>query len=404
MQRKCINKKSKRQENLSQKTTMKMKKNIMICCAALAMYACNKGPQFTVEGSISGAADSLLYIEANTLEGIVRLDSTKLTAEGRFCFSAPAPENPEFYSLRIGNKHIHFSIDSTETLTFTAEYPSMTTDYTVEGSDNAAKIKEIYVMQQQLQRQIIAIEQNKSMYPGDKTDSIKSLIEGYKEKMKNNYIFEAPAKAYAYYAVCQSITDLLGTFMLFDPFTNRDDVKCYATVATAWDGLYPDAPRTEQICNAAIKGMGNTAQPTQKVIELDESKIVETGIIDVRLPDINDNLKSIKDLKGKVVMLDFTLYGAKESAQRTRLMRDLYEKYKNQGFEIYQVSLDEDIHFWKFSVENLPWVCVHETDGRAVQSYGVTRLPTFFIINRENEVVIRSELVKNLEEEIKKLI
>ncbi len=381
-----------------------MKKAIIICSAAFAMYACNKGPQFVVEGNISGAKDSLLYIEANTLEGVIRLDSTKLTEDGAFRFSSPSPSNPEFYSLRIGKKHIHFSIDSTETLNFTAAYPTMTTEYNVTGSDNALKIKDIHILQQKLQNRIIEIEQDKSMYPGDKTDSIKYLIDTYKEKMKSDYIFKDPTKAYAYYAVCQSITDLAGTFMLFDPFTNRDDVKCYAAVATAWDGIYPEAARTEQICNAAIKGMGNTAKPTQKVIELDESKIVETGIIDINLPDINDNLRSIKDLKGKVVLLDFTLYGAKESAQRTRLMRDLYEKYKGYGFEIYQVSLDEDIHFWKFSVENLPWVCVHETDGRAVRSYGVSQLPTFFIISRNNEVVKRSEFIENIEDEIKSLI
>ncbi|MBO5025739.1 MAG: AhpC/TSA family protein [Bacteroidaceae bacterium] len=381
-----------------------MKKAIVICSAALAICGCDKGPQFTVEGNISGAKDSLLYMEANTLEGVVRLDSVKLTEDGAFRFSAQAPSSPEFYSLRIGKKHIHFSIDSTETLNFTAAYPTMTTEYDVKGSDNALKIKEIYVLQQNLQNQIIAVEKNQSMYPGDKMDSIKYLVNTYKEKMKNDYIFKEPARAYAYYAVCQSITDLAGTFMLFDPFTNRDDVKCYAAVATAWDGQYPDAARTEQICNAAIKGMGNTSRPTQKVIELDESKVEETGIIDITLPDINDNLKSIKDLKGKVVLLDFTLYSAKESAPRTRLMRDLYEKYKNQGFEIYQVSLDEDIHFWKFSVENLPWVCVHETDGRAVRSYGVAQLPTFFIINRNNEVVKRSEFIDNIEDEIKNLL
>ncbi|MCM1311452.1 MAG: redoxin domain-containing protein [Bacteroides sp.] len=381
-----------------------MKKAIAIISAALAVCACDKGPQFIVEGNISDAKDSLLYMEAQTLEGVVRLDSTKLKEEGTFKFSVPAPSNPEFYSLRIGRKHIHFSIDSTETLKITAQYPTMTTNYKVEGSDNAQKIKEIHVLQQDLQSKIIAIEQNKSMYPGDKTDSIKYLVDAYKTKMKNDYIFKDPSKTYAYYAVCQSITDLAGTFMLFDPFTNRDDVKCYAAVATAWDGQYPNAARTEQICNAAIKGMGNTAQPTQKVIELDESKIVETGIIDVNLPDINNKMKSIKDLKGKVVLLDFTLYGAKESAQRTRLMRDLYEKYKSQGLEIYQVSLDEDIHFWKFSVENLPWICVHETDGRTVRSYGVSQLPTFFIINRNNEVVKRSDFVENIEEEIKSLI
>ena len=102
-------------------------------------------------------------------------------------------------------------------------------------------------------------------------------------------------------------------------------------------------------------------------------------------------------------MHDFTLYGAKESAERTRILRDIYNKYHDQGFEIYQISLDDDIHFWKSSVEYLPWICVHETNGTATRTYGVSDLPTYFIIDRNNEIVGRSGLMEGtLEEQIKK--
>lgn len=372
----------------------------------MVFAACDSTPKFHVEGTIEEAADSMLYLEAATLNGIKAIDSVKLGASGSFTFKGDAPTGaPDFYILRCGNHRINFSVDSTETITFSTKLPRMSEEYTVEGSENSAKIKEISLMQIDLQRRIIALEKNESMYPGDITDSIKSLLASYKERIKNDYIYKAPASAYAYYAVCQSITDLYGPFLLFDPLNDRSDVKTYATVATAWDGTYPESPRTEQICNAAIKGMEQTAAPREHVIELDESKVTETGIINVSLPDANSKIRSITDLKGKVVLMDFTLYGAKESAQRTRLMRTLYDKYKDQGFEIYQISLDDDIHFWKSSVVHLPWVCVHETDGQATNSYGINTLPTFFLINRDNEVVLRSEMMQgDLETEIRKLL
>ena len=105
-----------------------------------------------------------------------------------------------------------------------------------------------------------------------------------------------------------------------------------------------------------------------------------------------------------MVLLDFTVYGAKESPQRTRIMRELYNKFKAQGFEIYQISLDDDLHFWKESVESLPWICVHETDGTATQTYAVNTLPTFFLVNRDNEIVKRNDVIKDLESEIKALL
>ena len=157
--------------------------------------------------------------------------------------------------------------------------------------------------------------------------------------------------------------------------------------------------------NMAIKGISNTTPPTQRVIEIADSLVQEASLIDVKLPDISGNIRTLTELKGQVVMLDFTLYGAQESPERTRHMRELYNKYHARGLEIYQVSLDNDSHFWKLSCEKLPWICVHETNGTATQLYGVATLPTYFLINRDNEVVIRSEMVKtSLEAELEKLL
>ena len=377
-----------------------------IATGAMMLAACEKAPQFHVEGTIEGAKDSMLYFTHSTLDGAQRLDSAKLKEDGRFSFNADRPSGcPEFYMLNIGKHIIHFAVDSTESITVKAQLPTMGKDYTIEGNESSKKIKEISIMQQDVQARIVAIERNEDMLPGDQVDSIESVLSSHKERMKMEYIFSDPSSAAAYYAVCQSITDLGGTFMLFNPVSDRSDVKCYATVATAWDGAYPDAPRTQQLCNMAIKGMDNTAMPQQTVIDVDEDKITETGIIDISLPDINSKTRSITELKGKVVLIDFTVYSATESVERVRTLRSLYDKYNSQGFEIYQISLDEDIHFWKFSCEKLPWVCVHETDGTTTGIYNVTALPTFFLVNRDNEIVMRSDFMEGtLEENILKLL
>ena len=370
------------------------------------LVACDKAPKFQVEGTIEGAKDSMLYFSQSTLDGVQKLDSVKLKEDGSFSFKATAPtESPEFYTLQIGRHVINFSVDSTETMTITAKLATMEKDYTIEGNESSKRIREISKMQQEMQTRLIAFEKNVDMLPGDQRDSIESIVNTYKERMKNEFIFTDPESAAAYYAVCQSITDLGGSFMLFNPLTDRDDVRCYAMVANAWDNAYHDAPRTQQLCNMAIKGMDNTAAPQQKVLDVDESKVTEIGIIDINLPDINGKLRSIKELKGKVALIDFTIYGAKESSERTRLLRSLYEQYHAQGFEIYQISLDEDIHFWKFSCENLPWVCVHETDGTTSSIYNITDLPTFFLVNRDNEIVVRSDFMEGtLEDNLLKLL
>ena len=96
-----------------------MKKIIPILLTLILAISCDNTPKFHVEGTVEGATDSMLYLEAQTLEGIQPLDSVKLTASGSFTFAKQKKvENPEFYTLRISNRRINFSVDSTETITF----------------------------------------------------------------------------------------------------------------------------------------------------------------------------------------------------------------------------------------------------------------------------------------------
>ena len=54
-----------------------MKKITFVALAALTITACSSGPEFEVNGDVSGADGKMLYLEASGLEGIVPLDSVK---------------------------------------------------------------------------------------------------------------------------------------------------------------------------------------------------------------------------------------------------------------------------------------------------------------------------------------
>jgi alkyl hydroperoxide reductase subunit AhpC len=112
-------------------------------------------------------------------------------------------------------------------------------------------------------------------------------------------------------------------------------------------------------------------------------------------------------LKGQVVLLDFHIFALEDSPARIIRMRELYNKYHAQGLEIYQISLDSDEHFWKQQTAALPWISVRDRDGIKSQRlimYNVQAVPDFFIIDRGNNLVKRAAQIKDLEEEIKKLL
>lgn len=368
----------------------------------VGMSACDNGSKFKVQGEISDGKDKVLYLEASGLDGIVTLDSVKLGSSGSFSFAQKRPESPEFYRLRLDNKIINFSVDSTETVSVKAPAGDFATNYTIEGSENNIKIKELALLQADLQKQVDKLARSR-IPAGIVQDSLLSMVNNYKDKVKREYIFAAPNMPYAYFALFQS----LNGYMIFDPLSNKDDVKCFAAVATSLNNTYPHADRSRNLYNMVIKGMKNTRAPRQQTVEIPEDRIQETSIIDIRLKDLKGSTRSLTELKGKVVLIDFTVYNNAMSAAHNLALRELYNKYASQGLEIYQVSLDGDEHFWKTSADNLPWVCVRDANGAYssyVSLYNVTNLPAVFLVNRANELSARGENIQNLEEEIKKLL
>lgn len=383
-----------------------MKKIFFMALAAVALSACNSESKFKVEGQVSDADGKMLYLEASALEGIVPLDSVKLKADGSFAFKQPRPVSPEFYRLRVDNKVINFSIDSTETVQVKAPFADFATAYTVEGSPNSSKIKELTLKQMELQNNVNALMQSMQAHKIGADvfeDSLTALLKNYKDDVKIRYIFAAPNTASAYFALFQK----LNNYLIFDPLNSKDDIKCFAAVATSLNNFYPDADRSKNLYNIVIKGMKNTRTPQEKVVEIPEDAISETGVIDISLRDMKGNVRKLSELKGKAVILDFTIYQNAVSATHNYMLRDLYDKYSAQGLEIYQVSLDADEHYWKTTADNLPWVCVRDGNGiysSIAASYNVQTVPSLFLINRNNELSARGETLKDLDAAVKALL
>ena len=372
--------------------------------AAMTIASCNDN-KFTVEGEIANAKDSVLFFENVGIEGVEVLDSVKLNENGEFSFSENATEAPEFYRLRIADQIINVCIDSTETVQVKAEYPGMASHYTVSGSDNCEKIRELTLKQMDLQARVIALQQHTALGVKVIGDSIQSLISAYKDDVTKNYIYKEPNKAYAYFAFFQT----LGQWLIFNPRTEKDDIRAFAAVATSWDTYYPHAERGQNLHNIAIEGMKNQriVAAQNQDLEVDASKVNEAGVLDIALPDNKGQIRHLTNLKGQVVLLDFHVFAMEESPARILSLRELYNKYHAQGLEIYQVSLDPDEHFWKQQTEALPWVSVRDADGvnsQRVMLYNVMTIPDFFLIDRGNNIVSRAASIKDLEQEIKKLL
>ena len=389
-----------------------MKINVLsvaaMVAAALTIMSCDNKEKFVIEGNITGAKDSVLFLENVGLDGVTSVDSVTLADNGAFSFSEDATEAPEFYRLRIAGQIINLSIDSTETVGVKAEYPSMAYKYDVTGSDNCSKIKELALHQFNLQARINNIIRDPQLKVSVVEDSINTTLEQYKAFVKSEYIFKEPNKSYAYFALFQTVVLGNAYQLIFNPRANEEDVKVYAAVATSWDTFHPNAERGKNLHNIAIEGMKDARilkARNEQVISAD--KVNTSGVIEVSLKDNKGNVRRLSDLKGKVVILDFCSFAQEGTTKRIMEMRDIYNKYHSQGLEIYQVSLDDNEHFWKTQTAALPWISVNDPAGAAsvyASIFNVQTVPTFFLINKDATPYKRDAQIKDLDAEIKSLL
>lgn len=381
---------------------------LALAVAAMAgVTSCNE-KKFHIDGTITGAADSTLYFENMSLDGAVKIDSAKLSEDGTFAFEGTAPTAPEFYRLRIAGQFINIAVDSTETINIKAQYPQMATQYEVSGSEDCQRIKELSLMQSSLQAQVNAIARNLELGAQAVADSVSRIVEAYKTRVKTEYIFKAPMKASSYFALFQTIYAGGQPVLLFNPRTSEQDIKVFGAVATSWDTFYPNEKRGENLHNIAIEGMKDVRylRSQQQAEEIEASKVNTSGILDFTLTDNTGAARSLSSLKGNVVLLDFHLFADQNSMKRIMSLRELYNKYHAQGFQIYQVAIDGDEHFWKTQTAALPWISTRVDDNTSsvLQLYNVQQVPTFFLLNRSCNVVKRDAQIKDIDAEIKALL
>ncbi|MDR2495600.1 MAG: AhpC/TSA family protein [Tannerellaceae bacterium] len=363
-----------------------------------------KKSTFHVDGVISGAEGQTLYFENIGITAITIIDSVKLSQSGRFSFSKPRTQFPEFYRLRLNNQLIQFAVDSTETLTFTGDAATFATSYTVEGSESAKAFKAITLAQLDAEQAIAKLRKEHESYlipDSSYATQLTQISDTYKE-IALRYIYAAPMSTAAYFALFQKVDGLL-FFDLYD----KNDSKAFGAVATSFDHFYPKSLRTLQLHNLALQSIKIIRQQ-RALAEQANLNIEEINYLDIALPNIQGEktaLSSIAD--GKTILINFTAYQTEWSPALNMELSEVYFKYKDRGFDIYQVSLDADTHFWMNISSRLPWICVRDPESvhsQIAALYNVRRLPALFLLDKKGNMVKRIEDLITLDADVRKAL
>lgn len=349
-------------------------KKIILFVFALALIGCQHTPTFTVEGTITHANGETLYLEHTGLVKTTALDSCVLDANGDFKLHAVVPEHPDFYRLRIASQSLPLAIDSTETIAITASRDSLSHTLAIEGSDNSLAIAQLRATA--------------------RTASREQLREHAKTIIVTN-----PRSLAAYYAVFLK----QGGQYIWNIF-DAADRRMYQAVATSFNVWMPNYERSKALYAQVSDIIKAEREIQQQAAMRQLINDAENTVLDISLTDDNGITQSLSDLRGKLIVLDFSAIEMEQSQGYIFELRELYNRYHNRGVTIYSVSLDRNKLLWEDGVVNLPWTNVYagEQAIEVMTRYNVQSIPTLFLLDRKGNVQGRYTNFEQLDADIRK--
>ncbi len=374
----------------------------IVAVTAILAAACSSRQEKTdndymIQGNIAGTEGTTAYVESpNALGAWYAVDTFEIDGDGNFCVIAPRPAVPEIYRLKVSDKVLYLPIDSTETLTVKADTANWGM-YVVDGSYNAKTLADISHKITELRStkspQEVAADPTLKKYLND---IIVSEIQKGNDRNDQSGIL-----AYYIVAVCN-----VDGVPVYDP-ARREDLRVIGAVANDFKECRPDDPRAKY-----LEGLFVNNRNSQRISNVDINSVTDyevpmVSLIDFTLPDQNNNQQSLSKLasNGKVTLLNFTSYGLPNSTYINNVLKGLYDKYKDKGFEIVQVGVADDPYSWAHSRNGLPWVTLYgesQTVGSVLLSYGVEALPQWFLIDRGGELKMRIDNIEELRGAIEK--
>lgn len=129
------------------------------------------------------------------------------------------------------------------------------------------------------------------------------------------------------------------------------------------------------------------------------------------MPSLKGGVKSLEAYQGKVVLVDFWASWCSPCRTSFPWMNEMANKYRDQGFEIAAINLDqEQPQAMKFLKELPPeFTVLFNQTGEMPEAFEVIGMPTSFLIDRDGKVRsthigFHTEKTADYEKEIQQLL
>lgn len=368
--------------------------------------SCTKSNTAAIDAQINGADKSQIVVTRLSVNQLRFVDTLRTDSNGAVSAKvAMTSETPDFYYLSYNGRRLaSLVLKPGDKVKVTAD--TLGRNVTIEGSqeseliqkydmDLAAAIAQFESLSSQLGK---AMEANDSKAVAELNSQLSKLYVKYKQNTVKS-IMQNPYALANVQALYQSIMPGLPVF------GGENDHFLFQRVHDSLATLYPES--------VYVKSLQEQIKAAQdlKLLAGRIENAEETAFPNITLPDVNAKEVALTSLQGKPFILMFWTVADPNQKMFNNDLKEVYNKYKGQGLEIYQVSIDTDKTAWATAVkeQELPWISV--CDGRgaasiAVASYNVTAIPTIYVFDRNGDIIASKNLFskENVEAAVRKAV
>lgn len=347
-----------------------------ICIVALLAAGCGKTAKFS--GVIAGAADEDIVVKLLDVNRYNILDTLKTDSNGAFSYKMNIEKGqPEFvYLFKDDVKIASLLLQKGDKVSIAADTKG---NCSVEGSEESAGLLDVEKKFSEFAKNFVATSDKmdkenltETEYKALQQELSKIYIQYYRDATR--YVLQNPKSLTVVPVLYQSVNEY------FPIFSQDTDAILFKNISDSLKTKYPDSKY--------VKALAKEADRRSNILALNSkfSGAESLGYPDIELPDIYGNKIKLSSIDKKVVLIHFwSAEDANHKIFNLEVLKPLYEKYHEKGFEVYAVCTDVDKALWASVVKNqeLSWVNVCDALGgasKAVSVYGVTQVPASFLL------------------------
>lgn len=351
-------------------------KYLLICLGFLLFAACKDMTKFALDGHVTNFnSGQKVYLYVMKKDKMDILDSTLLSDKGDFKFEQAAPD-AQFYRISIGDNEYLFIAKNGDKISFNADLKQEIPSYTLNGSEDADKMVEFNTLRD---KNLAAITKLRSTFDTE--------VAAHPEKRDQLVREISPA----YTKVLEDMNADIVRFALANPHTL---VSFYAISMANPEGNEENYIKYVANIDPSLKKNEAVSAFIEQVAKL-KTLVIGAQAPDFSIPGIDGKTISLKDFRGKYVMLDFwASWCAPCRAENPNVVK-AYQKYNKRNFTILGISLDKDKAAWEQAIkqDGLTWTHAGELadfEGETVRLYQVEAIPASFIVDPAGKIIARN--------------